>query len=76
MGILWLILIIVADAEVVYNPGGFFQLDSVRYCGDVKTTLKVLLFQSQDPDVRLISQIDTAMCFIYNISAMSWRYCE
>ena len=76
MGLLWLILIIVANAEMVYDPGGFFLLDSVRYYGDVKTTLKVWLFQSQDPDVRLISQIDTVMCFIYNISAMSWRYCE
>ena len=29
---------------------------------------------SQDIHVRLISQIDIAMCFIYNISAMSYRY--
>ena len=61
-----------ADTEVVYDPGGFL-LDSVRYHGDVKTTLKVSLVQSQDPDTRLISQIDIVMCFIYNISAMSWR---
>ena len=52
----------------------FFLLDSVRYHCDVKTTLKVWLVQSQDPDVRLISQIDIVMCFIYNISAMSWWY--
>ena len=53
---------------------GFFLLDSVRYRDDVMTTLKVWLVQYRDPDVRLISQIDIVMCFIYNISARSWRY--
>ena len=52
----------------------FFLLDSVRYHGDVKATLKVWLVQSQEPDVKLISQIDIVMRFIYNIIAMSWRY--
>ena len=53
----------------------YFLLDSVRYHDDVKMTSKVWLVQSQDPDVRLlISQIDIVRCFIYNISAMSWRY--
>ena len=68
MVVLWLILkwyIILVD---------FFLLDSVHYHDDVKTILKVWLVRSQDPDVRLISQIDIVMCFIYNISAMSWRY--
>ena len=53
-----------------------FLLDSVRYHDDVKTTTtsKVWLVQSQDPDVRLILQIDIVMCLIYNISAMPWRY--
>ena len=36
--------------------------------------MKVWLVQCRDPDVRLISQIDIVMCFIYNISAMSWQY--
>ena len=31
------------------------------------------MVQSQDPDVRLISQIDIVMCFIYNMS-VSWGY--
>ena len=52
----------------------FFLLDSVRCHGDVKTIFKALLFQSQDPDVMLISKIDIAMYFIYNISAVPWRY--
>ena len=68
MVVLWLILkwyIILVD---------FFLLDSVHYHDDVKTILKVWLVRSQDPDVRLISQIDIVMCFIYNISAMSYRY--
>ena len=63
-----------ADTEVIYDPGGFFLLDSVRYQDDAKTILKVRLVQSQDPDVKLISQIDIVTCFIYNISAMSRRY--
>ena len=29
-----------ADTEVVYDPGDFFLLDSVRYCDDVMTILK------------------------------------
>ena len=46
-----------------------FLLDSVRYHDDVKTTTtsKVRLVQSQDPDVRLILQIDIVMCLIYSI---------
>ena len=59
------------------RPGRIsFLLDSVRYHDDVKTTTtsKVWLVQSQDPDVRLILQIDIVMCLIYNISAMPWRY--
>ena len=68
MALLWLIL------KWYKIPEDFFLLISVRYHDDVKTTSKVWLVQSQDPDVRLISQIDIAMCFIYNISAMSWRY--
>ena len=46
------------------------------------TTLKVWLFQYRDPDIRLMSQIDIVMCFIYNYisnvmaisRAMSLRY--
>ena len=68
MVLLWLILKWYTILE------DFFLLDSVHYHDDVKTTLKVWLVQSQDPDVRLISQIDIVMCFIYNISAMSWGY--
>ena len=51
-----------------------FLLGSVRYCEDVTTTLKVWLIQYQDPDIRLISHFDIVMCFIYNISAVSWQY--
>ena len=60
----------------------FCLLDSVCYCDDVMTILKVWLFQYRDPDIRLISQIDIVMCFIYNYisnvmaisRAMSLRY--
>ena len=52
----------------------FFLLDSVRYLDDVMMTSKVWLVQYWNPDVRLLSEIDIAMCFIYNISATSWRY--
>ena len=62
------------DTEEVYNPGGFISAGkrplSRRYHDDIK----VWLVQSQDLDVWLISQIDIVMCFIYNISAMSYRY--
>ena len=66
--------IIVADIEVVYDPGRFIsagQRTLSRRCHD---DIKVWLVQSQDSDVRLISQIDIVMCFIYNISAMPWQY--
>ena len=66
--LLWLIL------KWCTNLEDFFLLDSARHHDDVKTTLKVWLVQFQDPDVRLISQIDIVMCFIYNILTMSWRY--
>ena len=66
--LLWLIL------KWYTNLDDFFLLKSTRYHDDVKTTLKVWLVQFQDPDVRLISQIDIVMCFIYNILTMSWRY--
>ena len=59
--LLWLIL------KWYTNLDDFFLLKSTRYHDDVKTTLKVWLVQFQDPDVRLISQIDIVMCFIYNI---------
>ena len=59
---------------VAYDPGGFLSLDSICYRDNVKTTLKVWLVQCQDPDVKLILQNDIVMCFIYNTSAMSWRY--
>ena len=68
MTLLWLIL------KWYTNLEDFFLLDSARYHDDVKTALKVWLVQFQDPDVRLISQIDIIMCFIYNILTMSWRY--
>ena len=68
MALLWLILKWYKIMEE------FFLLNSVRYDDDVKTTSKVWLVQSQDPNIRLISQIYIVMCFIYNISAMSWRY--
>ena len=42
-----------------------------RRCHD---DIKVWLVQSQDLDVRLVSQIDIVMRFIYNISAMLFRY--
>ena len=68
MALLWLMLKWYTILE------DLFLVDSVRYHDDVMTTLKVWLVQYRDPDVRLISQIDSVMCFIYNISAMSWRY--
>ena len=68
--LLWLILKWYTILE------NFFLLDSVRYHSDAKTALKVWLVQPQDPDVRLISQIHIFMCFIINISTMSWRYIE
>ena len=66
---------IAADTELVFSPGGFHYAVyalSRRCNGDIK----VWLVRSQDPDVRLISKIDIVMCFIYNISAVSWRYRE
>ena len=63
-----------ADTEEVYDPGGFLSAGFfsarplLRQCHD---DIKVGFVQSLDLDVRLISQIDIVMCFIYNISAMS-----
>ena len=64
-----------ADTEEVYGPGAFLSAGFLserplsRRCHD-----NIRLVQSQDFDVRLISQIDTVMCFIYNTLAMSDRY--
>ena len=66
-----------ADTEEVYYTGGFLSAQFLserplsQRCHD---NIKVLLVQSQDFDVRLISQIDIVMYFIYNILAMSYRY--
>ena len=63
-----------ADTGEVYNPGGLISAEFLsqrplsRRCHD---GIKVSLVQSQDLDVRLISQIDIVMCFIYNVTAMS-----
>ena len=62
------------DNEVVWDPGGsiFCWIVSVittmsrRHQKSDWSNLKMLML--------LISQIDIVMCFIYNISAMSWRY--
>ena len=45
----------------------FFMLERIWYHDDV-------MVQSQDPDVRLIFQINIIMCFVYNMSAISWQY--
>ena len=67
--------IIVADNEKWYTiREDFFLLNSVCYCDNVMTILKIWLVKYRNPDVRLISQIDIVMCFFYNISAISWRY--
>ena len=67
--------IIVADTEVVYDSGGFL-LDSIWYHGDDKIKIQVWLVPSQDPDARLILQIDILMCFIYNISEQCYGVIE
>ena len=54
------------------NLKDFFLLDSVPFHNDNTTILK--RDQSQYSDVRLISQSDIVKCFIYNTSAMPWRY--
>ena len=59
MALLWLILKWCTILE------DFFLLDSVRYCDNVMTTLKVWLVQYWDSDVRLISQVDTSSFTIY-----------
>ena len=69
--------IIVAETEKVYDSGGFISaafLSERPLSWRCHDDIKVWLVQSQDPDVRLISQIDIVMCFIYNISAMSYQY--
>ena len=53
---------------------GFFLLDFFLFIATMSWDIKVWLVQSQDLNVRLISQIDIVMCFICNISAMSCRY--
>ena len=57
-----------ADTEVVYNPGGFLSAGQRPLSQQYHDNIKV---QSQDPDVRLTSQFDIVICFIYNILAMS-----
>ena len=60
-----------AGTEEVYDLGGFLSERSLSR--QYHDNIKVLLVQSQNLDVRLISQIDIVMCFIYNVSAMSYR---
>ena len=65
---------IVCNPAVVCDTGRFLftiYRPLSRRCHD---SIKVWLVQSPDEDVRLISQVDIVMCFIYNISAMSWLY--
>ena len=63
---------IVAEIEVVYDLEEFLSAGEHPLSQQCHDGFKVLLVQSQGPDVRLISQID--MCFIDYISAMSFRY--
>ena len=60
--------------DKVYDPGAFLSAGQRSVSQRCHDDIKVLLVQSQDPDVSLISQMDIFMYFIYNISAMSWRY--
>ena len=68
--------IIVSDTKVAYDLGGSLSVGqcplSLRFHHDIK----VSLFQYQDLNVRLISQIDIVICLIYNISAISWQHQE
>ena len=64
--------IIVADTEVIHDPGGF-PSDSVRCRDDVMTTLKVWMVQYRDSDIRLISQFDISNIMAIS-RAMSLRY--
>ena len=57
--------IIVAETEKVYDSGGFISaafLSERPLSWRCHDDIKVWLVQSQDPDVRLISQIDIVMC--------------
>ena len=61
-----------ADTKVAYNPGGFLSAGKPLLFRRL-ICYRDWLVQSQDPNVRLISQTDIVMCFIYNMSALWWQ---
>ena len=60
------------DTKVAYDPGGFLSAGKPLLFRRL-ICYRDWLVQSQDPNVRLISQIDIVMCFIYNMSALWWQ---
>ena len=51
--------------HVIYIPS--FRVVNLLFCGGHFSNITFI-------DAKIASQIDIVMCFIYNISAMPWRY--